>query len=1046
MARMTVGWQRVLKAVVVCLTLLCFADQVHAIDESIPLNLLERTAFHSREGAPGGIQAVAQDSNGLLWLGTSGGLYQFDGVSFRRYQPPGLQRLPDLNFAVLVAAPGGGVWGATRFGHVYYMTEKSLRIFGAADGLPEHTLYGLTVDAAGQVWVGSPFGVFHLVKNRWVAILKVDGTPATAGGYDCLKVDGHGDLWMHDIHHLSVLRANADHFVAVRDIENGEGIFVDRQGEAWLSDSSGIHSLSEGRIGIPESKLPGPKRNPVNRSYVYFVDSAGMAWGLTAGGDAFRVPLPQINGGARKSLPGSAPHAYAERVSNIDMAIRPFWVEDLEGNVWITSSSGLDRLRSTKLHRVVIDNKAVGAGGLAVSESGVLWTSSADGLYRRAYGEGFTRVDIGPSPPCANCGVFAAKDGNFYRGYGGALQRLGHSGYEPMPQPTNRANDSSYHAISEDEDGNPWVSVTYGKGVFASRAGKWTRFDLRKGVPEAALSMTRSGGRLWLGYLHGTLAVVRNGATRLLSEKDGLAIGDVLVVAAHGKLAWLAGTNGLAYFDGDRVRTVVAKRRPWTGVSGLIWTPEGDLWMNGEEGVQRISKEELAAFVSDPTHQVTDELFDVHAGIEGTPVQFEPIPTAARTSDGLLWFSTSAGLFSIDPRHIASNRIAPHVAVLSVQSNSSKFSGDSVSLAPRTSAIEISYTAPVLAVPELAQFKYRLQGVDAGWQDAGGRRTAFYTNLQPGSYRFQVMAANEDGVWSDRSADMTIVIAPAYWQTTWFRAGLAGLGVLLVAICALLWHTTRLRRVRRGLRLEAGIQQAERERIARDLHDTLIQNMYAFVWRMDVISRTFPTDDGRRMEMSEALDRAESALGAGRERIFSPREPSRDDEKAMVECLRDLGLAWSADTGIGFAIDIRNEVPLRPEIVSLLRKILSEAIVNAFRHGGASQVTMTMRFDDDRFSCVVSDNGAGISPELLERPPEGHLGLRLMRDRAATLGARLLIQSRASGGTEVVLSMTSRRAYVAGRFLRRLSTGLRPLRERLWPSTRLPRDVPAVCE
>ncbi len=343
--------------------------------------------------------------------------------------------------------------------------------------------------------------------------------------------------------------------------------------------------------------------------------------------------------------------------------------------------------------------------------------------------------------------------------------------------------------------------------------GESDRFDLRKGVPEAALSLTRSGGRLWLGYLHGTLAVVRNGATRLLSEKDGLAIGDVLVVAAHGKPAWLAGTNGLAYFDGDRVRTVVAKRRPWTGVSGLIWTPEGDLWMNDEEGVQRISKEELAAFVSDPTHQVTDELFDVHAGIEGTPVQFEPIPTAARTSDGLLWFSTSAGLFSIDPRHIASNRIAPHVAVLSVRSNGTQFSGDSVSLPPRSSAFEITYTAPVLAVPELARFKYRLQGVDASWQDAGDRRSAFYTNLQPGSYRFQVMAANEDGVWSERSAGVVIDIVPAYWQTTWFKAGAIALAALLVLFAAVLWYRIRVRLLARAMRLEAEIQQAERERI-----------------------------------------------------------------------------------------------------------------------------------------------------------------------------------------------------------------------------------------
>ncbi len=1043
-ATVIVGFRKFLGAVVTWLLCFCCVGQARAIDASIPLNLLERTSFHAREGAPGDIQAAVQASDGNLWLGTSGGLYEFDGVSFRQYKPPGLEHLPDSNIAALVAAPGGGLWATTRFGHVYFITRKSLRVFGPAEGLPEHTLYGLAVGPAGQVWVGSTFGVFRLDRGHWVMIPNSDGTPSSAADFDCLKLDGHGNLWMTDHQRLSVLRPNADRVTAVRAVKTPQGIFLDGQGEAWLSDEKGIYSLSDSRVGIPISRLPGPAQGVLEHPFIYFIDSAETAWGLTARGEGFRIPLPRIAHTVESARLAGAPATDTERILHIDVAIRPFWLEDLEGNVWITSSSGLERFRATKFRRVVIDGNAVGAGALAVASAGVLWTQSAVGLYKRIAGERFTKVDIGKVVRCPTCPVFASKDGTLYKGSKTELQRLGRSGFEPASQPVDQTQEGFFHAISEDDDGRLWVSVTHGKGTFTLSGGKWERFETGVGYPEAALSITSAGGRMWLGFLHGTVIVVHGGQVRRLTQKDGLSIGDVLVVAAQGRATWLAGTGGLAYFDGDRVHTVLARARPWIGVSGLVLTSEGDLWLNTDEGVHRIPKEELAAFLDDPKHPVADELFDVHAGIEGTPVQYEPIPTAAKTPDGLLWFSTSAGLFSVDPRHIRSNHVAPQVAVLNVQSDGAQFSGSSVTLPPGSSAIEISYSAPVLAVPEQARFKYRLEGVDAAWQDAGGRRSAFYTNVAPGSYHFQVMAANEDGVWSERAAEVVIAIAPTFWQTAWFRGGMIATGAALVVLTGLLWHRVRVGRLSRALRLESDIQQAERERIARDLHDTLLQNMYALVWRLDVISRTFAADDNRRAEMEEALDRAEKALGAGRQRIFSPQQPEHEADQTFVERLRELGRAWSANTGVGFAIDVGDESPLRSDVVSLLERILSEAIVNAFRHAGASQVRLKLQFGGDELLCVVSDDGGGIPFEFMERPPDGHLGLRLMRDRATTLGANLLIRHGANGGSEIVFAMPAGKAYARGRFMRRLANGLRFLRDQSSRSSEIPDSVATV--
>ncbi len=1018
-----------LSAVLAWLVLTCLADQACAIDASMPLGLLERTTFHAREGAPGNIQAVAQANDGIIWLGTSGDLYQFDGVSFRRYQPPGMARLPDSNIATLAAAPDGGIWATTRLGRVYYINQKSLRIFGSSDGLPEHTLYGLALDIAGHVWVGSRFGVFRLVENHWVQVRNDDGTTSSAYGLDCLKLDGHGNLWTFAPPRVSVLRPNSDHFEFVRTTDLTEGIFVDKQGEAWLSDEKGIYSLSNAKIGIPAAQLPGlPARNGFAHSYVYFIDSAGMAWGLTPGGSGFRVPLPQIAPVTRAMEVRPSEKPFSENEFPVDVAIRPYWLEDFEGNVWITSSSGLDRLRATKFRRVTVDGTAVGSGSLAVSSSGALWAESATGVYRRLPGGLTQKVDIGRSQRCADCVILAARDGTLYRGGGRGLERLGRSGFAEVAQTTNPAKGGAYHAILEDDAGRIWASITPGKGVFVLSEGKWARFDAGGQTPEPAVSISSSGGRIWLGYVHGNVIVVQGDATRRLDARNGLAIGDVLTVAAQGTSAWFAGTNGVAYFDGERVHTLLARRRPWIGVSGLVLTPEGDLWLNDLEGVQRVTRAELAAFIHDPTYQVTDELFDIHAGIEGTPVQFNPIPTAARTPDGVLWFTTSAGLFSVDPARLANNRVAPHVAVLGIRSNDAQFTGDMVRLPAGSSAIEINYTAPILGVPELAQFKYRLEGVDAGWQDAGDRRRAFYTNLSPGSYRFQVMAANEDGLWSQHPADVTIEIAPAWWQTAWFRAGVGLLATLSIASGVLLWHRLRVRRLSRALRQEADIQQAERERIARDLHDTLMQNMYGLVWRMDVISRRFPAGDENRSEMGEALDRAEKALGASRERMFSPQAPEDDGGRTLVERLMLLGRTWSTDTGIGFEAVVRDERPLRAGVTPLLGRILSEAIVNAFRHSEASIVTLTLQFEPDVLRCSVTDDGAGVPLEFLENSPDGHLGLRLMRERAVTIGARLLIRRLDAGGSAIDLTLPSRKAYVRSPFGRRLVAAWRSVR------------------
>ncbi len=988
-----------------------------------------------RDGVPSDIQSLVQTSDGFLWLGSKSGLFQYDGVTFRRYRMPSGAELPNPDVVALAANPGGGLWAAASSRQVYFIKGNSIAVYGAGDGISSARPCGIAADLDGRVWLGSRNGLLRLEGTHWVNFPRSDGSTVKVRGddTDCIRTDVAGTLWASTDNNVFHLSRGSDRLEAVeRPFVRPLGLLSDRDGHAWLDDEDGVFSLSNADQGARRTVLDELNGGVKRTVLIEYLDRSGMAWG-TLDGRYFRLPAAalqmQPSSDRLRAVMQTLPRD--ERQSSSDSEALT-WLEDREGDVWVATRAGLDRFRPTQFRKVSLTGHAI-AGSIAVSPTGTFWVAAKTGLLRRDPGKNFAEVPgTADVAGCGACWLLPTRDGQLYIATSDLLWRLTASGVQSR-RPDIGSKDFVIHGLAEDGKGRLWASMLRVRGIFVSEDGRWTRRDGQGGVPEgAAMSLVPGeGGRMWLGYPYNVVAIVDDDRTRVFRAEQGLDIGTVLTMLPQGDKAWIGGSDGLDYFDGQKMHAVVNVRGvSMNNLSGMVMTPDGDLWLNDDAGVQRISHLELLAVGKDPSHRVDGEFFDGSDGIDGSAATVQSLPTAVRSADGLLWFKRSDGLYWVDPKHLHRNPVTPQAFVVSVRANDVVHSFTPFDLPAGTSRIQIDYTTPLLSTPNRSRFRYRLRGVDDDWMDAGGRRQAFYTNLAPGTYEFEVSAANENGVWSTAPASVSIVIHPEYWQTTQFRAlcVIAVIVSLWTAVGA--WYRFRMRRLVRQVLSEARIKQGERERIARDLHDTLLQSMHALLWRFHAIATRWPADDPNQQNLKEELERAEMSLEEGRKSIMATHGPGADDG-TLVERLRDAGAKWSFDTGTAFEIRVENpERHIPPNVLDSVSKILTEALSNAFRHAEASRVLLVLSFERSAFVGEVSDDGNGLAHQLPSTAKEGHMGLGVMRERARALGAEFDIQSSPGAGTRVWVKLRASRVYASSSVGNWFSKLRRPVRRR----------------
>jgi signal transduction histidine kinase len=490
------------------------------------------------------------------------------------------------------------------------------------------------------------------------------------------------------------------------------------------------------------------------------------------------------------------------------------------------------------------------------------------------------------------------------------------------------------------------------------------------------------------------------------------------VIRGRGPHYWLGGELGLALFRDGRFRNVLAKSGERFGtVTGIIATSDGALWLNEIRGVIRLPPDEVARIVADPHHRAGFRVFDFLDGLRGAPQMNWTVSTAVEAKDGRLWFANDGGLVWIRPGPLMKNNVRPPVMILSVVTDREYPATPGLTLPVGTEDVEIRYTAASLTIPERVSFRYRLEGVDTHWRDAGTRRDAFYNDLRPGRYRFHVIASNNDGLWNEEGASLSFSVAPAWYQTNAFRVLCAIGGVFMIWML----YRLRIRQIEAAVASRFDERLAERTRLARDIHDTLLQTIQGSKMVADHALGA-PDDSRMRGAMQHLSEWLSRAMLEGRAALHSLRE-STTQVNDLLEALKRATESEIVPRSMAVTCTVAGESrEMHPIVRDEIYRIGYEAISNAGMHSGATRLSVELEYAG-YLGVTVRDNGAGIDADVVETGKPDHFGLQGMRERAERIDARLTVTSAPGAGTTIHLVVPGGIA-----FLKERATALERLR------------------
>jgi signal transduction histidine kinase/ligand-binding sensor domain-containing protein len=946
------------------------------------------TAWTVREGAPGQVTALAQTADGYLWLGTQTGLYRFDGVKFERYRPREGGDFLASSVASLYAPPSGGLWVGFRYGVASFIKDDRATHYGAAAGLPTATVYAIAGTPDGRIWAATFNGLARLDGERWTLPGPGMGLPGNRARN--LSVDREGRLWVASDQALAWLPKDGKRFeIATRTVGRINRIAEAPDGSIWVAEADGgVRPIWAG--GAPPEDH-GPTLNLSSAGLLF--DRDGALWMPTLGEGIRRVPRVLELPRQIIDASGTAAQRFVER-DGLSSDYISAVIQDREGNVWVGGSRGLDRFRLSRLLPAPLSPGATDFALVAAHGHGV-WVGTKN--------RPLTRVDASDVVPgdFPEAITAASRDaeGTWLGGPQG-VWRLTDKGPEPFA-PLPAEDYTGVQAIIGDGHGGAWLSINR-PGIYHYTGGQWMHDPMPAiaNDPAPLVLMRDRRERLWMGFARSTVVIRDRSGDTVLGPADGLSVGNVTALLEDGDAVWLGGELGIGVVVGREARSVATLGEPLRGVSGLVRDRRGDFWANTAQGVARITSANMEQALRDPAYRPPVRLFTSLDGLPGTPAQFRPLPTAVVADDGRLWFATTSGVVSIDPANVPRNVLPPPVAILSVLTDAGTWMPTTdIRLPAHTERVRIAYTATSLSMPERVRFRYLMEGLDTRWRDAGADREAVYTDPPPGTYTFRVTAANEDGVWNEAGAVVKIHVRPAFYQTAWFGA----LCILLAFAFVWLAFYIRMRRLETQLRERLHERHAERERIARELHDTLLQSIQGLTMRFQAVANRVPPEEPLRVAMEGALDRAEEALVEARERVRDLRGFAAESSSLDVS-LTELARVYATEHTVPIIVDagigMDDMDPLaRDELYGIAR----EAVHNAIAHADASRIDVIVETQGSELVLRVRDDGRGMDESVMRGGREGHWGMRGIRERAANLGGTATFASSEQGGTEVTV-------------------------------------------
>jgi signal transduction histidine kinase/ligand-binding sensor domain-containing protein len=978
-----------------------------ALDPAMRVSQYAHTAWHMQDGVFGGApHAVTQTADGYIWIGTETGLVRFDGVRSVPWEPPDKKSAISAIYSLLGGRDGtlwigsaggltalkndrlidfpnargrintiiedhaGTVWVArsrTRADHaggICQVAGERLRCFGNSGGMSLPTAGPLVEDRLGNLWIGSSTELLRWSPKSWSAYFREE-----LKSYQGLPGVG-------------VLAVGQDQSIWVGSYSNQLGL---RRIVGGVSERAVLP-------GIDTSKL---------RVDTLFVDRHNSLWIGTNNDGLYRINGHQLDHFAEQDgLTGNT-------VENI--------YEDVEENLWVVTASGLDVFRDIRVATVSTREglwNDVAASVLAARD-GSIWIGNDESL-DVLRGNKVTSIRMRDGLPGHRVtSLWEDHNSRIWVGVDRALNIYERGKFRSVPGSDGRPL-GIVTAISEDTAGNIWVVAAQAPGqrVFRIADDRVMQEFNESKIPETRALAPDPGGGLWFGVYNGSLAHYRDGKFEIVAKDLGPGGVLSLAVDANGSV-WAATRHGLfSWKEGVVKRLGLANGLPCEQIPAVIEGDEGTLWLYSNCGVVSIAAAELDRWWQHPESKIRTRVFDAVDGAQVALSTF--LPQASKSPDGRLWFTNSKIIQTVNPRHLNANRLVPPVHVEQVIADRKTYpGGQGLHLPARTRDVEIDYTALSYRVPQKVRFRYKLEGRDTEWQDAGTRRQAFFSDLTPGPYTFRVIARNNDGLWNEAGASIGFSIAPAYYQTEWFRA------LCAAGIFALIWGAYRLRlnQLRREYSLRVEERVAERTRIARELHDTLLQNFHGLLLRFQGAYNHLPSrPEEARKALAVALDRGAEAITAARDTVQELRSPApatNELSSAIAALSAELRSAQTEGRPPGVEVEVEGGGrELHPITRDEIYRITTEALRNAFRHAEAERIDVAITHGDREFCITVKDNGKGLDPGILKQGNRnGHWGLQGMRERAEAIGAVLEVWSSNGNGTEVSLRVPATIAY-----------------------------------
>lgn len=972
-----------------------YALRLWQVDEGLPDNL---------------VQAITQTADGFLWVGTRGGLARFDGNDFVCYDSKNTPALKNSSITALCAGKDGSLWIGTDGGGLVRLRQGIFSRFTTTNGLAGDQISALYQSSDGSLWIGTGTGMSNYRDGRFRTYTVRDGLLSDT--VRCIYEDRDKNLWIatgKGLNRLSRVGTNAAYAMPNGLPDNSVRVVCqDQGGRIWIGSNNGLlwydwywkidFYAYNTRYGLSDMLVSA-----------ICDDGAGNLWVGTYSG------LNRFYDGHFYTQPDGDDQPF-DKVNTL--------FADHEGNLWVGSSEGLTRLTPKKFSTYTKQQGLTHNNVMSVLQDtkGNVWIGTWGGGLDELQGEDVTRRTSAPTNALSQDLILSlceGRDGSLWAGadFDGGLTRLRDGQVTHYTWHDGLIN-SGLRVLHEDASGNLWIGTDHGVSCF--KQGKFITNSVIDALTDYSVRdiCEDQSGALWFATQKG-LGHWQDGEFTLFTMGDGLSANVLTALYVDDEnTLWIGtGGGGLDRYRNGQFTAYTTRQGLFSDeILGII-EEQGWLWMSSSQGIFRVRKTDMDAFDRGKIETIVSLAYGKNDGMESPQCNGGGKPSAWKSADGRLWFPTSKGLVVVNPGNIKIDDEAPSVVIETVAADQkiigdgrTELAGAASSLARRRSPLsippgrgelEFQYAALSFSAPEKDRFKYRLEGVDSGWIDAGIRRVAYYNNLAPGRYQFQVEACNKDGVWNQAGATMTIVLAPHYWETLWFRGLIAFM--IVGSVCGASLYATRKRMQRKLLLLEQQHAiEKERGRIARDMHDQIGSGLTQIGLLGEFARRASGQNGDARPHVERICDTARELAQTLDEMVWMVN-PRNDTLNKLALYIAAYAEEFFKATSVRCLLDIPSRLPAWPlpaDVRHNLFLTVKEALNNIVKHSQASEARIKLILDGPTLEIHIEDDGIGLPSDARDLSRNGLLN---MKDRITEIGGTFDVSSHPNNGTRICL-------------------------------------------